>query len=131
MALKMSKNDSDAGQSTINGEKTFFLPPIKKSEKAKPSYKEPFPDRIGDQINGTWIIPNETSTVTTSFDSSKSSNFSLKANITSSLVQLNEDDNTDETKNATVVKPLISSSYYDAEGNYYPVNGDSNSSKNE
>jgi hypothetical protein len=43
---------------------------------------------------------------------------------------LKEDNKTEETKNVTEVKPLISSATYDAEGNYYPANGAENS-KNE
>jgi hypothetical protein len=138
---------------TTNADKTFFLPPKEKSEKPKASWKEPYPDRMGNSVNGTWIIPNETTTVNTTFskvnesssktetsietnksakesnvtvdkNTSKSSNVSIEANVTASLLQISEDDTTEPSEEAPKTpaggRPAISSGFYDAEGNYFP-----------
>jgi hypothetical protein len=54
-------------QKASEEEKTFFLPPVKKANKTVSNWKEPFPDRIGDLVNGTWVIPNVTSTSNVTF----------------------------------------------------------------
>lgn len=73
-------------QKASEEEKTFFLPPVKKANKTISNWKEPFPDRIGDLVNGTWVIPNVTSTSNVTFTKvNETASSSKKSNETAEI----------------------------------------------
>lgn len=91
VAPTASSNDTgeeashDNRESTMRNQdkdKTFFLPPKPVSEKEKPSWKNPFPDRIGSNVNGTWVIPNITVQGNTTFKNVSETNTSVESNTT-------------------------------------------------